>query len=330
MTDRLAAMAGPLGPLAVGFQDELSRLGYKDRPADAQVGLLLHLSDWLEEERLSPGELTSTRVAEFLRARQHQGHTRLVTPKGVGPLLGYLRRVGAVPEPSRPVPHDPIDQMVVSYHEYLVGQRGLAPAVVVGYEAVARMFLEDVADRDRCELATVTPGDVTNFVRRACSGRLSVRNLVSPLRSFLRFVHLQGITSVPLAGVVPSVAEWSAAGLPKALAPGEVAALMSSCDRDTALGGRDYAILALLVRLGLRAGEVAALCLEDVDWRVGEVLVHGKGRRDERLPLPADVGEAVVDYLRRGRPRTESRAVFVRALAPVRALSATGVERHSF
>jgi len=136
--------------------------------------------------------------------------------------------------------------------------------------------------------------------------------LATILRAFLRFLYVEGVTGLPLAQAVPAVASWSATGLPKALPAGVPACLLHGCDRRTARGCRDYAMLMLLVRLGLRCAEIVALGLEDFDWRAGEVVIHGKGRRDERLPLPADVGEAVVGYLRRARPQTDSRALFVR------------------
>lgn len=130
---------------------------------------------------------------------------------------------------------------------------------------------------------------------------------------------------MPLAGAVPSVARWSVAGLPRGLTTKQVRALLASCDRRRALGRRDYAILVLLARLGLRAAEVSALRLDDIEWRAGEIVVRGKGRTEERLPLPADVGDAIAAYLQRGRPRRPEREVFLRVIAPLRGLSPDGV-----
>jgi integrase/recombinase XerD len=140
--------------------------------------------------------------------------------------------------------------------------------------------------------------------------------LVSDTRSFLRFLFAAGWTSVDLSTAVPGVAGWRGAALPKAVASEMVAALLAGCDRTTVAGRRDYAVLVLLSRLGLRAGEVAGLCLEDIDWDAGEITVTGKGVRVERLPLPADVGEAIVGYLAHGRRPTTDRNVFLRLLAP--------------
>jgi len=154
----------------------------------------------------------------------------------------------------------------------------------------------------------------------------SVARMVTALRSLLGFVHVEGITDRSLATAVPSVAGWTQTGLPKALDDDQVAALLASCDQHTATGCRDLAILTVLARLGLRAGEVAALRLDDIDWRRGEITVRGKGNRHDRLPLPADVGERIVAYLRNGRPATaQGRAVFLRAQAPHRGLTSNAV-----
>ncbi len=203
-------------------------------------------------------------------------------------------------------------------------ERGLARKTVIARERTARLFL---AERSGRELHDLDGADITRFVTRRCR-QLSVRSaerLVNGLRSFLRFALVEGLITVPLAAAVPSVARWRAVGLPRGLAPGQVKALLASCDRRSAIGRRDYAILVLLVRLGLRAVEVAGLRLDDIDWRAGEIVVRGKGRTEERLPLPTDVGEAVADYLRRGRPRRPEREVFLRACAPLRGLSPQGV-----
>ena len=154
---------------------------------------------------------------------------------------------------------------------------------------------------------------------------------VTGLRSLLGFLHLRGLIGGPLADAVPSTASWRLSGLPRALEPEQLKALLDSCDRETAGGRRDYAVLVMLARLGLRAGEVAALGLEDVDWRAGELRITGKGRRAERLPLPADVGEAIVAYLQDGRPATaQDRSLIVRVRAPHHAMTTGGITQIVF
>jgi site-specific recombinase XerD len=176
-------------------------------------------------------------------------------------------------------------------------------------------------------LARLDAFTVDAFVVAECRRRgiASAKSMVGGLRALLKFAYLNGWTPRPLASVVPAVADRSGGSLPRGLDPADVARLLSSCARDTAVGARDFAILTVLARLGLRSNEVALLELSDVDWRAGEIQVRGKGNRLERLPVPRDVGDALVDYLRRGRPRALCRQLFLRSCAPPTALSSTAV-----
>jgi len=176
-------------------------------------------------------------------------------------------------------------------------------------------------------LAALTPSEVMEFVVAECRQRRrgSAKFVVCGLRALFRFCYLDGSTTRPLAEAVPTVANWRLAPLPKGLSGDEVAALLASCDRRTAFGRRDFAVLTVLARLGLRAGEVAGLCLDDIDWRRGELVVRGKGPKEERLPLPADVGEAIAGWLHRGRPRCAAREVFTRIRAPHQRLTSPGI-----
>jgi integrase/recombinase XerD len=241
-------------------------------------------------------------------------------------LLGYLRRLGVVPVPA-PAPVTPAEALLERYRRYLVTERGLAATTARGYSDMARPFLAGRGEAGG--LGHLTAADVTAFVLGTCPGmrKGSAKLTVTALRSLLGFLHVEGLIGEPLGQHVPSVASWRLAGLPRALEPGQVQALLVSCDQHTAAGRRDFAMLTLLARLGLRAGEVAALMLEDIDWRAGEITVCGKGSRCERLPLPADAGEAIAGYLLDGRPEPfeGARQVFLRARAPHRALTAGGV-----
>jgi site-specific recombinase XerD len=320
------AQGSPLAPYAAGFREQLELLGYSVRATSQHLELLGDMSTWLVDESLAPAELTGNETERFLGARRARG-LHLVTARGAGPLLEYLIGLGVVPPASRPAPSGPVEELLERYREYLVSQRGLTQGEVSRHGAVASLFVRSAVSTSDRGWAAVTAGDVTRFVVRECScrSRASVCKLVSELRSFLRFAQLDGCTALALSRAVPPVATWSASSLPRWAPAGDVAALLSSCDRQSAAGRRDFAILALLVRLGLRAGEVAAMQLGDVDWRSGEVLVHGKARREEKLPLPQDVGEALADYLQHGRPRVASRSVFLRLRAPQRGLASQGV-----
>jgi integrase/recombinase XerD len=222
----------------------------------------------------------------------------------------------------------PCERLLDRCHAYLLVERGLAASTVELNVRMVRPFLAQQVQADgQLDLQHLNAGEVAGYVVAQSRERpRSVGRMVTALRSLLRFLYLDGFIDRPLADAVPSVASWSLSSLPKALSNDQVAALLSSCDRNSSTGCRDFAILTLLVRLGLRAGEVAALGLDDIDSRRGEVIVRGKGNRYDRLPLPGDVGQAIVDYLRRARSRTaHGRTVFVWAHAPYRALSSTAV-----
>jgi integrase len=213
----------------------------------------------------------------------------------------------------------PVAALLERYRAYLISERGLTPGTARCYLDAIRPFVAGRLRGEQLDLAGLTAADVTGFVVAACPGRAqgTAKLIVTTLRSLLRWLHVEGVIAAPLAGAVPSVAGWRLAGLPGALEPEQLRRLLASCDRRRGLGRRDYAILLLLSRLGLRAGEVAALGLDDLDWRAAEIVVRGRANRAERLPLPADVGEAIVAYLQRGRPVTaQGRSVFVRAKAP--------------
>jgi integrase/recombinase XerD len=315
----VAEVSGPLGPFVAGFAAELSRQGYMRQPVGKQVALVTALSDWLAAEGLAVSELSSEVAECFCAARRAAGHTRRVTVLALEPLLGYLRGLGVVPPASVPLPANATEELLWSFRRYLEQERGLVPAAACGYMEKVRPFVARFDGPDGLQLDRVDVAGVRAFVVQECPrmGRRAAQLTVVALRALLRFLHLEGVLERSLAGAVPSVAGWRLSGLPKRLEPGQVDAMLASCDRSRVIGLRDLAILTLLARLGLRAGEVAALSLEDIDWRAGELIIRGKGCRSERLPLPHDVGEPIAGYLRDARPATAlDRAVFVRVRAP--------------
>lgn len=327
-----AGMTGPLEPYAAGFAADLGRQGFVPRAAVAHVQLAAHVSGWLACEGLDAAALTTAVVERFLAARRDAGFTRHISARALAPLLDYLRGLGVVLPAPEPV-HGPVEQLLERYRSHLTGERALSVGTARGYIDAVRPFVAGRLRGNELDLHTVTARDVNAFVLAACAGKTRgpAQLVVTGLRSLLRFLHVEGMIEAPLASVVPSVASRRLAGLPEALEPGQVRQLLGSCDRRTVVGRRDYAILVLLARLGLRAGEVAHLGLDDIDWRVGEIVVAGKGPKLERLPLPDDVGEAIAGYLRRGRPCTaQGRSVFVRVQAPHRGLTAGGVTQVVF
>jgi len=323
-----AEVTGPLAEYADGFRSELFRLGYTPLTAACQIRLTAHLSRWMTAEGLSAQDLDMPTAERYFAARRLAGYANERTVEALGPLLGYLRGLGAAPL-TPPEPATETGLLLDRFAAYLASERGLAPATVALNVRLARPFLQQRAlERGgHLDLARLTAAEVRAFVLgQARKQPRSAKRIVTALRSLLRFLHVDGVLAVPLAGAVPSPAGHALAGLPRALEPGQVQAMLGSCDPATATGRRDRAVLLMLSRMGLRAGEVAGLGLDDIDWRRGEITVLGKGSRRDRLPLPADVGAAIVAYLRDGRPAGAlDRTVFIAAQAPREALSYAGI-----
>jgi integrase/recombinase XerD len=318
---------GPLEPHVTGFAEELLRQGYTWSSAAQHVCFLAHLDRWMSAEGIGLGGLSGPMVERYLDQRRATGYVGYRSVKALRPLLNYLAPQGVLPEQEE-VPPSPVEELLGHYHDYLVGERGLTTGTARGYVDFVRPFVSTRVHGDVLDLAGITAADVTGFVLSSCPGRAvgSAKLIVCALRSLLRWLHLTGQMPTSLASAVPPVAGWRLSGMPKGLEAGELRGLLASCDRRTRTGRRDYAVMLLLSRLGLRAGEVAGLGLDDIDWRRGELTIRGKGNRAERLPLPADVGAAIAAYLRRGRPATaDGRNVFVRVHAPHRALTTGGV-----
>jgi integrase/recombinase XerD len=303
-------------------------VGYSPVGATLQLRLMARLSRWMQSEGLGPAGLTGEVVERFSAERRAAGCRDYVTARAMAPLLGYLRGIGVAPAASRPAPMTASGLLLARFEEYLTVERGLTADTVEGYVHAVRPFLAQIGGDGELDLGGLTAADVTAFVVARCPGqsRGAAKMTVTALRSLLGFLHVEGLIGRSLVGAVPSAAGWRLSGLPRALEPDQVRRLLASCDRGAGSGRRDFAILILLVRLGLRAGEVAGVQLDDVDWRAGELVVVGKGRRAERLPLPVDVGQAIATYLADGRPATaQDRCLFVRVKAPHRGLTTGGV-----
>lgn len=303
-------VAGPLAEFVPGFAARLVAQGYTDLSLANQLRLTAHLSRWLEQRGLNVAALSPSRIRQFVAARR-RSHTGFVSERALRPLLTHLRGCGALPAEAAPPPHSGV---LGRYERYLIAERPVLLSRREYYLAVAAEFL---AGRDA---AALTAADVTTFVD-GHARRADLPARLTALRACLRFLHLDGVTPSQLVYAVPAMPGWRQTTLPKALDQAQLRAVFASCDRRTASGCRDYAALLLMGRLGLRAGEVAALSLDDLDWHHGEVVVHGKCGSVGRLPLPHDLGQALVAHLRRRRRRDGTRAVFVRSLAPYGAVT---------
>ncbi len=307
---------GPLARDLDGFAADLAAQSYARGTALGKLGLVRHLSLWLESEGLDAEALDEGRFDTFLRTR---GSRRARQGEAVTGrlLLGCLRSKGRIPNAPEPAAsNDPMTRIKRTYERYLINERSLSPSTVGKYLAAVHAFLAKRFGGREVALDMLVARDANRFIMRHAISRSHAKDLAAALRSFLRHLYQRGDIAVDLAGAIPTVTNRRLSELPKSLPPEKVESVLASCDRNTAVGRRDHAILLLLARLGLRGGEVATLTLEDIDWDKGLVTLSGKGERREALPLPEEVGSALAAYLRDGRPPCSTRRVFVRAVAP--------------
>jgi integrase/recombinase XerD len=321
-------LSGPLAEHAQEFRPYLVELGYSASPIKKHLQLLTHLDRWLGAEAIALDQLDEAVAEPFFERRRQEGRSNLLTTQALVPLLGYLRRKGALAGPPRRDEEGPCGAVLARFRTYLLSERGVVEGTARFYLHVARLFLSARGRDLDLGLGQLMASDITNFTAAACAGRSisSSRQVVSALRCLLRFLRFEGLAPPALDQAVLSVA-GSDPSLPRGASPAQVEAVLASCERNSAMGLRDYAILALLARLGLRDGELVALELGDIDWRAGEVHLKRKGGRRERLPLTAEAGAALAAYLAHGRPKSQSRSVFLRHYAPITGLSGTGAVR---
>ena len=310
---------GPLAPYAAGFCELVVGRGYAPASAAERMQLAGQLSRWLAGQGLGPGQLTAAVVERFI-AQRRAGYRRRLNRRGLDALLEYLRGLSVVPMLAPcSAPVDPVSVLLEEYRRYLVQERALAPESVRRYMPAARVFLASLALPVEEAIRELSAAQVTGFVvdQSGRRGRSDTKCVVKVLRSLLRFWFVIGRVRLELWQAVPTAVNRQLSSLPGRLPDGQVQVLRASCRRSTAVGRRDFAILTLLSHLGLRACEVAAMQLGDIDWRAGELVVRGKGARLDRLPLPHEVGRALVDYLMHARPADTAAAhVFVSVHAP--------------
>ncbi len=315
------APEGPLAPYLAPFSEWVSGQGYVLFSLRYRIRLVAGFSRWLGERHVRLRSVSTAHSVAYLRYRSRRRRILGGDAPSLAQLLDFLRHQGVIAaEKIRPPQLSPVDRCVAAYERYVREDRALTPATITNYVPFVREFLKDRFGRGPVLLSRLSAKDIVRFVQRQAP-RLHVKRaklLTTALRSFLRYGRYHGDIRLDLAAAVPTVASWSMSAIPRAIAPDQVRRLLDQIDRHTAVGRRDYAVLLLLARLGLRAGEVATLDLQDIDWKDGSLSVRGKGGRRSPLPLPTDVGEAIVAYLRDGRPASTSRRVFLRAKAPIR------------
>jgi integrase/recombinase XerD len=318
---------GPIAPHLHSFARSLSEQGYERRYLRRQVMLAACFSQWLQQRRIRLRCISSEHVARYLRCRHRDRQPVDGDSAALDHLVAFLRAKRVVPDkkPSPAVPV-PAERCVQAYENYLRHDRALAEATIKNYLRPIRDFLNDRFGAGPVRLLRLRAAEVVRFVQSRAR-RLHVKRaklMTTALRSFFHYARMRGQVTLDLTAAVPIVANWSMASIPRAIAPEQTKQLLASIDRRTAVGRRDYAILVLLARLGLRAGEVASLELNDIDWSAGQLSVRTKAGRRSEMPLPADVGSAIAAHLRRGRPQCSSRRVFLRDRAPFRGFQGAG------
>ena len=295
-------LSGPLEPFTAGFDAELARLGYTPAGTRRKLEAVAHLSHWLAGRGMTADDIGAGTIGEFVTARRAGGYSSQLTGQSLAWMLGYLRGLGSVRPAAGPGPVTAAGQLLERFGSFLADERGLAGKTRSAHLDSARRFLAAVIP-DGEPLSALTAPGVTAFLagRALVQAPGTTQNTASMLRTFLTWLYAEGRIAAPLAGTVPGAYRRRRIRMPALVTEAEAAALLAACDRTTAQGLRDYAIVLTLKRLGLRAGEIAALTLEDVGWRSGIVMIIGKGGRRDQLPLPRDVAEAVIAYLRGGR-----------------------------
>jgi integrase/recombinase XerD len=327
---------GPLAALIGAFAKSVSEQGYSLPSIHRQVLLAACFSRWLKQKGVRRRSIGSDHVVRYLRYRARHVRPGRGDIAALKHLIRFLRGEGVIPrEKKLACQSSPAEHCARAFEQYLLEVRAVARPTIINYVPFIRSFLKNRFGSGRVTLSRLCAGDVVRFVQRQAPrlNRKRAKLMTTALRSFLRYTRYLGNVALDLAAAVPIVANWSMTSIPRAISAEHVRQLLASIDRRTAVGRRDYAILLLLARLGLRSGEVAFLELEDIDWNQGQVSVRGKGGQRNGLPLPPEVGKALAAYLRRGRPDSVSRRVFLRARAPIcgfRGASGVGsMVRHS-
>jgi site-specific recombinase XerD len=310
---------GPLSDYLDAYATGLTEQGYRHHSIRQQLVVIADFSRWLQKKQIDVQDLDGTAVDSFLRLRRRQQRLRRGDPKALARLLAMLQQTGIAKQNRPPVENNARSRIIAEFRRYLLQERGLSQATLLNYVPVIEQFLSERFHKQDPNFGDLRAPDVTGFVVRRARQLKPVRArlMVTALRSFFRYLRHRGATSTDLAGCVPAVPNWSLSTLPRFLPAGEVERVLKSCDQRTSVGRRNHAVLLLLARLGLRAGEVVGLGLDDIDWNTGQISIRGKGGKSAPLPLTAEVGTALADCLHNDRPRASTRKVFIRHRAPL-------------
>jgi len=308
---------GPLSKYLDAYRAAQFEHGYEQQSIRQQILVIADFSGWIKRKEIAVRSLDAHDVDRFLRLRQREKRVRRGDPTALKRMLAMLREKGVVKR--EPAASNALAKVTAEFQRYLLHERGLSPATLRNYVPVIEQFLSESFGDETPNVRLLCASDITKFVVRQAYRLSPVRAglVVTALRSFFRYLRHRGKVSIDLSGCVPTVPNWSLSTLPRFIPTKDVERILKCCDRRSSVGRRNYAILLLLARLGLRAGEVVGLTLDDIDWNAGQITIRGKGGRSVPLPLAADVGAALAAYLRKDRPRCVSRRAFIRHRAPL-------------
>lgn len=311
---------GPLNCVIPTYAALLSRQGYSKLSAHQQLLFLAHMNRWLHKKRLSISDLTAPTIQRYLRSRHRRLRPRRDDAAILNRLVHLLHTHGLLAKNPDRLPDSPHQHIDNDFDRYLSEERGLSEATRINYRPFIQKFLSAQFGNKPARLDELKADDVIRFIRKQAPQLHPKRAglMVSALRSFFRFLRHRGDITIDLAACVPPIANWKSSTLPKFLPPDQIQRVLNHCDRQTAKGRRDFAILLLLARLGLRACEIVSLTLDDLYWQAGKISIQGKTNRQAMLPLPPDVGQAIAAYIKNDRPVCSTRRVFIRMRAPRR------------
>ena len=299
--------------------------GYAKSTVKEKTRLIVKLNHWLHQQHLGANELKEEVIYKFIEYQGRKNPVRRGDFATLRLLLQHMRDMGLALSSTIEIENNPFHLIEHGFAQYLSQERGLSRATLAIYIPLVRSFLSERFKTDRIQLDELSPTDINTFILRYAQSvkRSTAKLMVTSLRSFFRYLRLRGEIATDLAEFVPTVADWRLSGIPKSLEPEQIESLLKSCDQSNKAGQRDYTILLLLARFGLRAGEIVAMTLDDINWEAGELHIRGKGPRKDRFPIHWDVGEALATYLRHGRPFCSTRRVFVRIKAPYQGFSSS-------
>lgn len=307
---------GPHGQLVERYAARLVEEGLVRQGTWRCLNVVGGLLSWIAGRRYKLSDVDEQVVERYLRNRGRRQSIQLGDRAALKRWLSLLREKGVIAPLVLP-PITPHERIFKEFGAYLLSERGMAPKSIIRHLPVIRRFLQEVCSGDG-NVRKISQEDVIRYIERHAEdwSPETGKAMCWSLRAFLRYLYHRGLNARPLADCVPSIRRWNLTTLPTYLSATQVREALDGCDRETVMGRRDYSILLLLAKLGLRATEVATLTLDDIDWRASEILVRAKGRQRARMPMPPDVGAAIVAYLRNGRPKSPCRRLFVRTLAP--------------